>query len=89
VAKKRAPLTVAQILAWADAYARRAGDWPGAGSGPVRGARGQTWAAVNAALRYGWRGLPGLDSLSRLLRRERRMPERRGRPPERYLRLPI
>lgn len=74
-----APLTLAQILAWADAYRAANGDWPTARSGPVAGAPALTWAAINDALRRGHRGLPGQDSLPRLLRRERRLPERRGR----------
>jgi hypothetical protein len=69
---------VAQILRWAGAHRRRTGDWPSARSGPVAGAPGLTWRAVDAALAEGCRGLPGGDSLARLLRRERAMPERRG-----------
>jgi hypothetical protein len=65
------PLTVEQILSWADAHFRRAGRWPSAASGPVPESPGRTWAAVNAALGYGSHGLPGGDSLSRLLGRER------------------
>jgi hypothetical protein len=72
------PLTTGQILAWADAHRRLTGDWPKATSGPVPGA-GPTWLAVDVALKRGWRGLPGGDSLARLLRRERGMGERRGR----------
>ena len=71
---------MAQILAWADAHQRQAGDWPKQTSGPVAGAPGELWCNIDAALRCGWRGLPGGDSLSRLLRRERGMPERRGGP---------
>jgi hypothetical protein len=73
-------LTVAQILAWADAHKEQAGDWPKATSGPIPGAAALTWAAVEAALRAGWRGLPGGDSLAALLRRERGLRERRGCP---------
>jgi hypothetical protein len=74
-----APLTVAQILAWADAHRERTGQWPSAKSGAVADAAGQTWAGANAALRQGLRGLTGGDSLARLLRRERGAAERRGR----------
>jgi hypothetical protein len=79
------PLTVPHILAWADAYHARTGAWPSAYSGLVEGAPGETWRAIDCALHYGRRGLPGADSLSRLLRREGRIGERRGRParPER------
>jgi hypothetical protein len=72
------PLTVEQILAWADAHHARIGRWPSVHSGPVAGPEGETWAAVNSALAKGLRGLPGGDSLSRLLQRERDMGERRG-----------
>jgi hypothetical protein len=64
-------LTVKQILTWADEYKTRIGRWPTAHSGPVVGAAGETWAAVSSALAKGYRGLPGGDSLSRLLQRER------------------
>jgi hypothetical protein len=70
---------VAQILAWADEHWRRTGDWPKASSGPVVDQPGETWVAVQAALCHGTRGLPGGDTLARLLRRERGMGERRGR----------
>ena len=77
---KRPPLTVAQILGWADAHRARTGEWPTPRSGPVRGVRGLTWLAIDKDLRCGFRSLPGRDSLARLLRRERGMGERRGRP---------
>src|SRR5262245_47113334 len=70
--RKAGPLTEAQILAWADAHRRRTGRWPTAASGPVRAAAGKTWAAINVDLIEGYRGLPGGDSLSRLLDRRRR-----------------
>ena len=78
--RRVSPLTTGQILAWADAHWRRTGDWPKAISGPVAGAAGLTWAAVESALRIGSRGLPGGDSLARLLRRARGLRERRGGP---------
>jgi hypothetical protein len=74
----RPRLTLAQILAWADEHRRRTGEWPGTTSGPVAGVPGESWRAVGEALRQGLRGLPGGDSLARLLRRERGMQERRG-----------
>ncbi len=60
------PLTRAQILAWADAHRRRTGAWPMSDSGPIPEAPGETWKAVDLALRYGNRGLPGGASLARL-----------------------
>jgi hypothetical protein len=68
------PLTVAQILAWADAYRARTGAWPGVRSGPVDGSAPETWWGVDLALRRGWRGLPGGDNLPGLLSRERGAP---------------
>ncbi|HZY83283.1 MAG TPA: hypothetical protein VFE78_00520 [Gemmataceae bacterium] len=66
------PLTVAQILRWADLHRGRTGRWPGENSGPVLDAPGEGWSAVNQALRAGRRGLPGGDTLVRLLRRSGR-----------------
>jgi hypothetical protein len=70
------PLLAEQILAWAEAYHRRTGRWPTAASGivedaPVETPKPLTWRKIDNALREGYRGLPGEDSLSRLLRRHR------------------
>jgi transcriptional regulator with XRE-family HTH domain len=43
---------------------------------------GLTWEAVNKALLLGRHGLPGGETLARLLRRERGRPERRSKPPD-------
>jgi hypothetical protein len=77
---RKPPLIVAQILAWADAHHARTGAWPDARSGPVEGAPGESWKGLDRDLRDGYRGLPGGDSLLRLLRRERGIPERPGSP---------
>jgi hypothetical protein len=69
-------LSVEQILAWADDHFAGTGEWPRVGSGPVAGAAGETWWNVDRALRYGPRGLPGGDSLPRLLDRLRHTPRR-------------
>jgi hypothetical protein len=66
-----ADLTVEQILVWADAHHKRTGHWPTARCGPISGAPGETWLAVETALVGGKRGLPGGDSISRLLVRQR------------------
>jgi hypothetical protein len=79
-ARRRPELRQEQILAWADAHRRRHGSWPTSHGGPVWGAPGETWPALNMALRTGLRGLPGGYSLALLLRRERGVGERRGRP---------
>jgi hypothetical protein len=74
-------LTKGRILAWADAHHRRTGEWPTSKTGPVEGQPGETWYKVNLSLGLGCRGLPGGDTLARLLRRSgRHVPERRGRP---------
>jgi hypothetical protein len=64
-------LTVEQILAWADDHLRRTGEWPKYPDGPVAAAPGETWHAVNTALTRGTRGLPGDDTLAKLLARHR------------------
>jgi hypothetical protein len=66
------PLTARQILRWADLHRARTGRWPGEGSGQVLDAPDEGWSAVNQALRAGSRGLPGGDTLVRLLRRNGR-----------------
>src|SRR5262249_55500161 len=69
-------LSVRQILRWADAHHERTDRWPTQTSGPVEGAPGESWAAIQGALYYGYRGLPGGDTLVQLLRRNGR-----GKPP--------
>ena len=60
------PLTVEQILAWADAHKKVTGHWPSVKSAPPNGTD-ETWAGINAALNRGNRGLPGGSSLPKLL----------------------
>jgi DNA-binding CsgD family transcriptional regulator len=74
------PLTIEQIIAWAEDHHQRTGKWPTQTSGPVLAAPGETWAAINQALRSGLRGLPR-SSLSKVLREQFRLPERRGKKP--------
>ena len=73
------PLTVDQILAWADAHHAATGHWPVEDSGPVSEAPGETWRRISMALNKGHRGLPAGSSLARLLA------ERRGRETPRAL----
>jgi hypothetical protein len=61
-------LTAEQILAWADAHRAATGRWPSSRSGPVRHAEGEHWGSIDTALRAGYRGLPGGQSLGRLIR---------------------
>lgn len=65
------PLTVRQILAWADAFFKVHGEWPRDDSGPVAEAPRESWANINVALRAGARGLRGKSSLLRLLQKHR------------------
>jgi hypothetical protein len=64
----RPVLNPAQIVAWAEAYRARHGNWPTETSGPIPESDGETWRAVAAALSRGYRGLPGGTTLSRFLR---------------------
>ena len=64
---RRRPLTIEEILRWADAYRDATGKWPTAASGDIVGARFESWSSVDAALRAGTRGLPGGGSLAKLL----------------------
>jgi hypothetical protein len=74
------PLTEEAILAWADAHRARTGSWPHARSGPIAEAPGETWTAVDMALRHGLRGLPGDSSLALLLAERRAVRNAWGRP---------
>jgi hypothetical protein len=73
-------MKVEAILAWADRHKGRTGSFPHAQSGPADGAPGETWHHIDSALRRGDHGLPGNDSLARLLRRHGRGKAGRGRP---------
>ncbi len=55
------PLTEEQILAWADAYRAVTGRWPTQHAAPLSIPCGPTarWAALDLALRRGYRGLHG------------------------------
>jgi len=74
-------VTVEQICAWAEAFARRTlGSWPTANSGPVVEAPGETWKALDMALRQGHRGLPAGSSLAYLIRFYRNLTLSKDRP---------
>jgi hypothetical protein len=74
------PLTVDQILAWADAHHATSGHWPVEDSGPVSGAPGESWGAISVALSNGLRGLSAGSSLARLLAERRGARNRKGLP---------
>lgn len=64
-------LTVKKLLAWADAYHKRTGKWPTTTSGAVPESPGDTWLAVDAAIRSGRRWSAEHSSLARVLARYR------------------
>jgi hypothetical protein len=66
---RRDRLRLSQIEGWARSHQRRSGRWPTCRSGDVVDAPGETWRAIDKALRQGGRGLPGGDSLARLVGR--------------------
>ena len=75
------PLTIWQILAWADAHHARRGRWPNLYDGPIDASPGELWSAVDAALRKGNRGLGGGSSFARLLAAKRGVRNRLALPP--------
>jgi hypothetical protein len=66
-ALRKRPLTIREVLDWASRHKETTGKWPTQDSGDIPGSHGETWLRVDAALRYGHRGLPGGSSLRRLL----------------------
>jgi hypothetical protein len=77
----RPPMTIPQILGWADAHRARHGRWPIATSGLIYDAPHETWHGVNGALYAGNRGLPGGTTLARLLKDERGVSHHKDRVP--------
>jgi hypothetical protein len=74
-------LTLKQILAWADEYHARHHTWPKETSGAIAGAKGETWFAVDRALRAGVRGFPGGSSLPQVLAKHRSVRNIQQLPP--------
>ncbi len=74
------PLTIPQILTWADAHRRRNGFWPHPRSGPIKGVKGETWRTVDQALRTNTRGVRFGGTLVQLLTQERGLQSRSYRP---------
>src|SRR4051812_877860 len=65
-------LSIDKILAWADAHFAATGQWPAPGTGRVVEAPYDvTWAAINAAMGRGTRGLPSGFTLTGLLAERR------------------
>jgi hypothetical protein len=63
----RPRLTKQQIVTWADSHRQRTRSWPKPESGKIRDAPGETWKAIEHALRGEKRGLVGKTSLVMLL----------------------
>jgi hypothetical protein len=63
-------LSVEQVISWAEAHRSRTGRWPAVLTGPIPEASGESWQAIEKALRKGGRGLPCGLTLARLLRGE-------------------
>jgi hypothetical protein len=74
------PLTVDQILAWADTHHAATGRWPVEDSGPLSGVPGETWNGITTALNKGHRGLAAGSSLARLLAERRGARNPKGLP---------
>ncbi len=72
------PLTVEQILAWADDHHEAQGCWPAPSWSRVAGAPTNIWNNINTKLSVGGRGLPGGTTLVRLLAQYRGRPLRIG-----------
>jgi hypothetical protein len=80
--RRRPPLTIEQVLRWADKHHARTGKWPKVDSGRIADATaGETWKRVNEALVRGNRGLPGGKSLAVLLAERRGVRNRVALPP--------
>ena len=69
--RSRRPMTIPEILAWADEHRRLTGRWPRIDSEPKGLPIGETWHAVHSALRMGLRGLEGGSSLAQVLAEHR------------------
>jgi hypothetical protein len=72
--------TITQILVWVDEHHTRTGRWPHNTDGPIPTTNGETWFAVDMALRKGLRGMPGGSSLAKFLAAKRRVPNRAAMP---------
>lgn len=64
---KKPPITRVMILQWADAHYTRCRSWPNMYSGDIPESPGENWKAVDRALRHGYRGLRGGQSLAEFL----------------------
>jgi hypothetical protein len=67
------PLSVDQVLAWADAFHERTGEWPKQKHWPevIPNSDGETWGNLIQAIARGLRGFPGTGTLFDLLAEHR------------------
>ena len=65
------PLTISQILTWADAYFQRKSEWPTHKDGPIPEAPGESWRTVDKAMRNARRGFLVKSSLAQFLAEHR------------------
>ncbi len=63
------PFSKSLILRWVRDHQRRTGRLPNRDSGPIPDSKGETWRAVDSALRAGRRGLRGGSSLAKFAAR--------------------
>ena len=77
--KRLPPLSVEQILKWADAFKKSTGGWPNKNNGAVTGTN-ETWGGINVALERGGRGIPGGSSLPKLFGEHRDVRNRADLP---------
>ena len=83
--KRRPPITVDQVLAWADAHHGATGRWPSKRSGRIlESAYDEDWHSINRALIRGFRTLPAGLSLHKLFQTYRGV-EARLRPEQRQI----
>jgi hypothetical protein len=78
---RKPPLYIKQILAWADDHHEETATWPTRESGRVRGTLEESWQSIDNALHMGLRGMPGGDSIARVLARYRGVRNRKALPP--------
>jgi hypothetical protein len=62
------PLTIAEILGWAQRHFDRHGRWPCVSSGVIPNSGGEKWQIIDLALTNTTRGLPGPYTLHKLIR---------------------
>jgi hypothetical protein len=74
------PLTLEQVLEWADAHHICTGEWPNGKMGAIHQVPGETWAGINSALQKGRRGLPGGLTLAQVLAEYRGVRNRKDLP---------